>query len=195
MNINPFDQPDVEITKAITNEILRQYSSKGEFPKSNETSSKSLVLYDEEHSIYSVKDELLSFINSASKPSYIGIQVYLSTSERILTAVESLRKSIGLYSGLTTTVGFGPRFLHSTGQLHKGGNKNCCFLQVVSNSTTDVDIPEQFGGFRSTLTFGNLTEAQALGDRQALLDRGRPVFRIIIKGELAKVIDALASSI
>lgn len=195
MSINPFDQPDVEITKAITNEIIRHNSSEGDFSKNKETIDKSFVLSDKEQSISSVKNKLLLFIDSASKQSYIGIQVYLSASERIITAVESLRKSIGLYSGLVTTVGFGPRYLHSTGQLHKGGNGNCCFLQIVSNSSNDLSIPDQLEGVRSTLTFGELTEAQSLGDRRALLDKGRPVFRIIIEGELARIINVLASRI
>lgn len=195
IGINPFDQPDVELSKKITNKILEQYKSEGRFPKISNTSNGVVVVNDEKNSILFAKDQLLSFIDSSPKHSYIAIQVYLSASETILKAVDSLRNSIRVYSGLSTTVGYGPRFLHSTGQLHKGGNKNCSVLQIVSDSIEDIDIPDEVGMAKSTISFGVLVNAQALGDRQALLEKGRSVFRIVIEGKISKVLSELTSTI
>jgi transaldolase/glucose-6-phosphate isomerase len=105
------------------------------------------------------------------------------------SALTALRDKIGNRAGNATTVGFGPRFLHSTGQLHKGGANTGVFLQLVDTPMNDVPIPE------TDLTFGRVIASQALGDYLALKERGRRVMRIDLgpnraKG-LATVIDAI----
>jgi len=92
------------------------------------------------------------------------------------TALQELRKAIRTQTGLATTVGFGPRFLHSTGQLHKGGPSSGLFLQITADPEGDLLIP---GG---KVTFGTLERAQALGDLEALLRRNRRAIRIHLTG-------------
>jgi hypothetical protein len=90
-----------------------------------------------------------------------------------------LRLGIRRYTGLATTVGFGPRFLHSTGQLHKGGADNGLFIQITMDPPEDIEIPGQ------GLTFGTVIRAQSLGDLEALQARGRRVLRVHLANEEA----------
>jgi hypothetical protein len=92
---------------------------------------------------------------------------------------------------VATTVGFGPRFLHSTGQLHKGDSGNGYFIQIISSVSNDAQIPDTAGEDSSTISFGILLRAQALGDRQALLDNKRKVITIDINGEIENKIEGL----
>ena len=92
------------------------------------------------------------------------------------TSLQKIRKAIQEKTGLATTLGFGPRFLHSTGQLHKGGANNGIFIQITADGVTDIDIPTQ------GMSFGTLERAQVLGDYAALLANGRRVLRIHLRG-------------
>ena len=96
---------------------------------------------------------------------------------------------------LATTLGFGPRFLHSTGQLHKGDGGNGLFIQLTDRPVADADIPDEPGSSQSSLPFGVLIQAQSLGDRQALLDAGRRVLRIDLgensQAQLAQLVESL----
>jgi transaldolase/glucose-6-phosphate isomerase len=96
---------------------------------------------------------------------------------------------------MATTVGYGPRFLHSTGQLHKGDGGHGMFVQLTADTAKDVAIPDRAGGEGSSISFGVLKMAQALGDRQALLDGGRQVIRFHlgkdITGGLRRLVEAL----
>ena len=96
---------------------------------------------------------------------------------------------------LSTTVGYGPRFLHSTGQLHKGDAGNGLFIQFVSKDERDVRIPEEAGSKASALSFGVLKNAQALGDAQALIDAGRRVIRFQLEGDVTAVIEELGEAL
>ncbi|MCS7010008.1 MAG: hypothetical protein NZL98_01385, partial [Anaerolineales bacterium] len=98
-----------------------------------------------------------------------------------------LRLRIRAHTGCATTVGFGPRFLHSTGQLHKGGPNTGLFLQITADPVEDVEIPNQ------GMTFGVLERAQALGDYEALAARGRRILRLHLKSRdaLHKLLAAL----
>ena len=93
------------------------------------------------------------------------------------------------------TCGYGPRFLHSTGQLHKGDAGAGSFIQLTADLRDDLPIPDRAGEEAGSLSFGVLIEAQALGDRQALLDAGRRVLRIGLGAEPAAGLDALAAAI
>jgi glucose-6-phosphate isomerase/transaldolase/glucose-6-phosphate isomerase len=88
-------------------------------------------------------------------------------------------------------VGYGPRFLHSTGQLHKGDAGKGLFIQLTANDQRDVDIPEEAGSSAASMTFGVLKAAQAIGDRQALIDRGRKVIRFHFGRDLIRGITQL----
>jgi len=91
----------------------------------------------------------------------------------MIVALSKLRERIQQMTGAPTTIGFGPRFLHSTGQLHKGGPANALFLQITADPQQDLEIPME--GRR--LTFGKLQRAQAIGDYEALAARGRKILR------------------
>jgi transaldolase/glucose-6-phosphate isomerase len=107
----------------------------------------------------------------------------------MLDALQTLRKALLTKTGCATTLGFGPRFLHSTGQLHKGGPASGLFIQITADPETDLDIPT--GG----MTFGTLERAQSLGDYEALAARGRRILRIHLPepGALKQLIEMFAA--
>ncbi|MFL5736907.1 MAG: glucose-6-phosphate isomerase [Actinomycetota bacterium] len=147
LDINPFDQPDVQSAKDATKKVL----ASGSLPQ--------------------VDAQPLEEVLQAGPPSYLGIQAYLPRSEETTARLTSLREKIRDVRRIAATVGFGPRFLHSTGQLHKGGPPTGRFVQIVEPPASDVSIPGE------SFTFGQLLAAQAAGDLQALRSRGRPVAR------------------
>jgi hypothetical protein len=93
------------------------------------------------------------------------------------------------------TVGYGPRFLHSTGQLHKGDAGNGKFIQFTADDVKDASIPNEAGSEESSITFGVLKRAQALGDRQALTDKGRQVIRIHLGSSPAQTLAKIAAEL
>jgi hypothetical protein len=96
---------------------------------------------------------------------------------------------------MATTMGYGPRFLHSTGQLHKGDGGQGMFVQVTADSVRDVPIPDAAGSDGSSMGFGVLKMAQALGDRQALMDAGRHVIRFHLERDVLKGLKRLAEAV
>jgi hypothetical protein len=111
------------------------------------------------------------------------------------TAVSRLREAISQKYVLPVTFGYGPRYLHSTGQLHKGDSGNGLFIQLTQDNTLDVDIPDDIGKEKSSLTFGALKAAQAQGDWQALLDVGRRIIRFHFRKNAAASLKTLAEII
>jgi hypothetical protein len=146
IGINPFDQPDVQAAKDRTNKVLA-----GEDPPPEEEGS---------------LDELLA---GASPPDYVCIQAFIDPARE--TELEPLVERAA-QTGCVVTHGLGPRYLHSTGQLHKGGPPEGRFIQVVDDPGEEVPIPERPFGF------GTLIRAQADGDLASLRERGRPIVRI-----------------
>jgi glucose-6-phosphate isomerase len=147
LEINPFDQPDVQAAKDKTKEVL----ASGEDPQLEPDGS---------------LDELLA---GAEPPNYIAIQAFIDPMrERELQPLIER----GHQTGCVVTHGLGPRYLHSTGQLHKGGPPTGLFVQVVDDTGEEIPIPGQDFGF------GRLIRAQAEGDYRSLRDRGRPIVRI-----------------
>ncbi len=119
------------------------------------------------------------WLSRAKKGDYVAIQAYLSPTEETTESLKKLRLGRLKKLGIATTVGFGPRFLHSTGQLHKGGANNGLFLQLVDEPSEDLFVP------CVDYTFGDIIRAQALGDFQALKKRGRRVLRINLKKDVS----------
>jgi transaldolase / glucose-6-phosphate isomerase len=152
LGINPFDQPNVQEAKDNTARILEQ------------------GLPDEDPGSL---EELLS---GAAPPHYIAILGYVTPSEEFDAAVTDLRVALRERTRCTTTFGYGPRYLHSTGQDHKGGPPNGLFIQLYQRSGEDLEIPEAGYGFE------HLKNAQALGDMQTLRAHGLPVVRIEVDG-------------
>jgi hypothetical protein len=118
---------------------------------------------------------LQSFLDQATLGAYIAIQAYVQPSAAMDQTLLDLRLKLRERTCLATTVGYGPRFLHSTGQLHKGDAGKGLFIQLTSRAVEDVVIPDEAGQPGWIITFGTLKTAQVLGDQQALLETGRKV--------------------
>jgi len=195
MGINPFDQPDVEATKKHTTRMIAEF-------KNNKAWSKvqpSLVGSDCE--VYgdisgtTVSEALTKFLLQSTANAYVGLQVYLSPSPQIDEALGELRAAISRKYGVTVTVGYGPRYLHSVGQLHKGDAGRGLFIQFTSENKSDLDIPDALGSPDSSLTFGELKAAQGEADRQALMDKGRKIIRIHWTKDAAAGLKTLAKNL
>jgi transaldolase/glucose-6-phosphate isomerase len=156
LGINPFDQPNVQEAKDNTARVLKEGA---DAPPSD-----------------------LAPILQASPPRYIAVLGYVTPSEEFDAAVDELRVKLRDRTKATTTFGYGPRYLHSTGQYHKGGPPNGLFLQLYRRSDEDVEIPE--AGY----SFEHLKNAQALGDAQTLRQHGLEVVRIDLEGDPADAV-------
>ncbi len=195
LNINPFAQPGVGATKAHTSRMIAQYRKTKELPELPP------ALATLECSVYgdfqgsSAVEALAGFLNQAKAGNYVCLQVFLSPAPEIDEALLKLREAIAAKYRLAVTLGYGPRYLHSTGQLHKGDSGNGLFIQLTANDLIDVDIPDRIGSADSTLTFGMLKAAQALGDWQALLDAGRRIIRFHWKINAAAGLKTLAAGL
>lgn len=185
MGINPFDQPDVEATKKHTTRMIEDYKKNKAWLKAQPA----LVAGDcdvyGDISAATVSEALTNFLSSAAANAYVGFQVYLRPSPQIDQALEKLRAAISCQCGIAVTVGYGPRYLHSAGQLHKGDAGCGLFIQITGENQSDLAIPDALGKSGSSLTFGQLKAAQAEADRQALMDKGRRVIRIHWKKDAA----------
>ena len=176
LGINAFNQPDVQDNKDRTKkklEIIQNKSLQDEIvPKWEGEGIK--VFSNQDIEITGWKASLESFVKLARFGDYIAINAYLPRNEEMMNALMKLRVRIGEITGAATTVGFGPRFLHSTGQLHKGGPESSLFLQITADPVQDLEIPMK----GSRITFGMLQRAQASGDYEALEARGRKILRL-----------------
>ncbi len=177
LGINPFDQPNVESAKALARQMVAAYQEEGALPQLAPT------LQDEGITVYadveadSAAQALNAFLQRGRPGDYVSLQAYVQPTEATTGAIQRLRTRIRDRFKLATTMGYGPRFLHSTGQLHKGDAGNGLFIQLTSKEAQDVPIPDEAGSDASSISFGILIAAQALGDRQALLDTHRRVVR------------------
>jgi transaldolase / glucose-6-phosphate isomerase len=164
LEINPFDQPNVQQAKDATKRVLADYEAKGELP-----------------SVPDADDAALrSLLLDAKPPQYVAIMSYSEPTPAFDEAAAELRTAIRAATRATTTFGYGPRFLHSTGQFHKGGPKTGRFLQLIHDGPDDVEIPGGAGGIHS---FTTLKNAQAIGDLQTLRELGLPAERLRLAGD------------
>lgn len=154
LEINPFDQPDVQKAKDATNRVLQTQEESGSFPAMQTVGS---------------LDDLL---NDAGPGKYLSIMAYVMASDGTNTLISEFRRKVIERHRIATTFGYGPRFLHSTGQLHKGGPNSNLSLQLTVDHTQDLPVPGK------PYTFGMLTNAQAMGDLQVLRESGRSVVNI-----------------
>jgi transaldolase/glucose-6-phosphate isomerase len=182
LGINPFDQPNVEAAKQLSRQAVAAYRETGEMPEDEPTPL--------------TTEALQAFLAQAQPGDYVALQAYLQPTAETGTALLALRTQIRDTRRLATTVGYGPRFLHSTGQLHKGDRGNGLFIQFTSDTLRDIPIPDEAGKPQSSMTFGTLKMAQVLGDKQALLDNQRRVIRFHlgsdVVGSLRKLAEMLA---
>jgi len=169
LGINPFDQPDVESAKAAARGLLdaQPEPEAAAFTEGAVEVRGSEGLLDGVDSLQGAVDALLGQLDAAG---YLAVMAYLD-SERDADLI-GIRPALATRTGRPVTFGWGPRFLHSTGQYHKGGHPEGVFLQITGAHPEDVEIPDR------PFTFGTLISAQAAGDANVLAERGRPVLRL-----------------
>jgi transaldolase / glucose-6-phosphate isomerase len=163
LQVNPFDQPDVQLAKELSGKMMKAAES-GILPPAD----REVRAADAE----ALAAALTKWVRGAKAGDYLGIHAYLAPTPRKTEELRALQAALHEKTRLAVTLGYGPRFLHSTGQLHKGGADRCRFLQLVDRAADDLPVPE------TNYTFGTLIHAQAEGDRQALEQRGREVLRV-----------------
>ncbi|MHB8137747.1 MAG: hypothetical protein ACYDGO_05085 [Smithellaceae bacterium] len=195
MGINPFDQPDVEATKKHTKRMIAEHKENNAWSKAQP----SLVeggckVYGDIFGV-TASEALTNFLTSSASNAYAALQVYLSPSPEIDKAVDELRAAISRKYGMAVTVGYGPRYLHSTGQLHKGDSGRGMFIQLTGENKSDLNIPDALGTSDSSLTFGQLKDVQAEADRLALMDKGRKVIRIHWTKDTAEGLNKLIAAL
>ncbi len=172
LQIHPFDQPNVQESKNNTRRVLDEVRAGGKLPSSGEP-----------------PDRAAKKIGSLVKPGgYVAILAYTAPSRTIDRAIRSVRKAIASREGVATTAGYGPRYLHSTGQLHKGGPGTGLFLELIDDMTPDLPIPGQ------PYSFGTLAKAQAAGDLQSLESHGRPAVQVRLGRNPSAVFRTLAAA-
>jgi transaldolase / glucose-6-phosphate isomerase len=177
LGIDAFDQPNVQESKDNTKKVLATFKGRGKLPPA-ETVAASRA-----------KAGIASLLKQSKRGAYFAIMAYTARTPRSEAAIAAIRKSVRDSKKIATTAGYGPRFLHSTGQLHKGGPKTGLFLQVVQEDARDVAVPGQ------PYSFSVLKQAQAIGDMQSLTSRRLPVLRVTLGREPAAGWRALAAAV
>ncbi len=178
LGINPFDQPDVEAAKIRAREFMAAFQKTGGLPADVP------AMVDGDLEVYGVKEtdsvgaSLAGFLKLASPGDYLALMAYVPRTNETDVALDSIRHTLRDKLKLATTIGYGPRFLHSTGQLHKGGGNTGLFIQITHDPEQDVAIPGE------AYTFGVLIAAQAMGDYQVLAERRRRLIRFHLKGDV-----------
>ena len=165
LGIDAFDQPNVQESKDNTKKVLATFKSRGKLPAAESVPAARS------------KAALASLLKKAKRGAYFAIMAYTTRTAQSEAAIAAIRTTVRNKTQIATTSGYGPRFLHSTGQLHKGGPKTGLFLQVVQEDTKDVPIPGQ------PYSFSVLKQAQAIGDLQSLTSRRLPVVRVTLGRE------------
>ena len=179
LGIHPFNQPDVQLAKELARQAMGQAKGK---TKGSRNGAKPISAARRKQLAQAVE----SWLAGAGPGDYIALQAYLAPAAEVTTALQEIRRALGSRLKAPTTLGYGPRFLHSTGQLHKGGPNTGLFLQLVDNPQEDLAVPE------TEYTFGALIQAQALGDFLALKQRDRRVLRINLGSDVAGGLKRLA---
>ncbi len=199
IGIHPFNQPNVEAAKVLARNMIAEYQKKGKLPVLKPTLKESGITVYSDFKASTLEQALTKFLSYA-KPgrdeskgrSYVAFQAYVKPSDETYSALQKLRTKVERQYRLATTVGFGPRFLHSTGQLHKGDAGHGLFIQFTSDMPVDIPIPDEPGKKASSISFGVFKNAEALGDRQALLDRKRKVITFHLGENVVSGINRLA---
>jgi glucose-6-phosphate isomerase/transaldolase/glucose-6-phosphate isomerase len=192
LKVNPFDQPDVEATKKHTRELitgLRQNKTTADRPAVGIFDG--VAVFGDVRGV-SLSAILADFLGQAKAGDYICLQIFLSRFADVEAAVHDLRDAVSLKYAVPVTSGYGPRYLHSTGQLHKGDAGNGLFLQLTQDFPVDEEIPDRPDNSQSSLTFGQLMTAQAWGDFQALVEKKRRIIRLHFKDNPAGALKTIA---
>jgi transaldolase/glucose-6-phosphate isomerase len=190
LQIDPFDQPNVQESKDNTKQVLDAYLQSGALPRDEEpvVSADGVDVYGG-GAAADAGEAVRALVEQASAGDYVALMAYVPPSDENEQALQELRTAIRDTRGVATTLGFGPRFLHSTGQLHKGGPNTGVFLQITVDDPVDVPIPGQ------RYTFSVLKQAQALGDLRSLRAHRRRVASLHVSGDLPATLRSLAAAV
>lgn len=199
MGINPFDQPDVEASKVETRRLTAAYEAEGTLPAERP------VLQVDGISVYADSRNAAKLVGSLATGSlegllaghcgrlgpgdYLALLAYVAMTDEHARPLQRIRHHIRDACGAATAVGFGPRFLHSTGQAYKGGPNSGVFIQITCDDAADLPVPGR------RCSFGVVKAAQARGDYQVLSDRGRRLLRLHLSGEVAAGLDRIADGV
>jgi glucose-6-phosphate isomerase len=196
LKINAFDQPNVQESKDYTKQFLSEYDKTGKLPEDE-------LLYEEDGikifadaanksdltkavgKQFTLNGIIAAHLKRVQKGDYFALNAYLDRNESNIRLLEKVRTRVLEKLDVATTLGFGPRFLHSTGQLHKGGPNTGVFLQLTSEDKQDVAIPNE------KFTFGTLKNAQSLGDFLALSKRSRRLLRVHLPADVQRGLERL----
>jgi glucose-6-phosphate isomerase len=202
LGIDPFDQPNVRESKENTRELLEGFHAQGKFPEQEPLlESHGLKFYSDGATRAhlanlgvggkSPEEGLAAFLSQARPGDYVALMAFLEPRAERTAALQSIRLRLRDALRLATTLGYGPRFLHSTGQLHKGGANNGLFIQITADDAQDLPIPG------APYSFSTLKQAQALGDLRSLESKQRRVIRLHlgkdVPGQLARLERLVAS--
>ena len=199
IGINPFDQPDVEAAKIATRKLTSEYERRGSLPSETPMfEADGIRLYTDRNNAEALKKSakqkslaglLKAHFDRLGAGDYFALLAFIEMNEAHEAALQGIRHNVRDAKKVATCLGFGPRFLHSTGQAYKGGPNRGVFLQVTCEDARDLAVPGQ------KYTFGVVKAAQARGDFQVLCDRGRRALRVHLGPDVGAGLAALAKAV
>jgi len=195
LGINPFDQPDVEASKLATRQLTGEYERTGSLPAEQPVLEKDgMGLYTDAENWKALRGDSLESVLRAhldrlGPGDYFALLAYVAMNSEHEAGLQKIRHRVRDAKRSATCLGFGPRFLHSTGQLYKGGPNTGVFLQITCDDASDVPVPGH------NLTFGVVKAAQARGDFAVLVQRGRRALRVHLGTEVAAALERLDAAI
>ncbi len=188
LGINPFDEPNVKESKDNTNRLLDEYQEQHRLPALPVAATEDGVEASGV-SATSIREALERFLDQITDGEYLAIMAFAERDPETERRLVEMRGLLRERLRVATTLGYGPRFLHSIGQLYKGGPPTGAFLQILVEPRQDIPIPGQ------EYSFGTLFRAQALGDYQALATRGRPLLRLTLSGDPVRGLDRVLEAL
>jgi transaldolase/glucose-6-phosphate isomerase len=189
LGLNPFDEPNVAESKAITKRLLDEYTETNALPEGEPAAQEGGVSLFADTGASSLRPALAEALKASGAHDYVALLSYLPRSEATERELETIRARLREVTKAAVTLADGPRYLHSTGQLHKGGVGNGLHVIFTADETCDLPIPGR------PFTFGVLKRAQALGDFAALRESGRRAVRVHISGDLTAGLEAITAAL
>ncbi len=200
LGINPFNQPDVEASKIVTRQLTEEYEKAGSLPAENPIFEENgIKLFTDERNAAnlnaavgndrSLAGFLRAHLNQLGPGDYMALLAYIEMNSAHEDRLQKIRHEIRDRKKVATCLGFGPRFLHSTGQAYKGGPNSGVFLQITCDDSVELPVPEQ------KYTFGIVKAAQARGDFHVLADRKRRALRVHLPKDVNAGLEKLSSAV
>jgi len=200
LKINPFNQPDVEASKIVTRQLTEAYEKTGKLPEESPIFDEGgIKLFTDERNAASLKDLagsdrsltgfLRAYLSQLNTGDYMALLAYIEMNSAHEENLQAMRHAVRDRKHVATCLGFGPRFLHSTGQAYKGGPNSGVFLQITCDDANDLPVPGQ------KYTFGTVKAAQARGDFQVLADRKRRALRVHLPKDVDAALETLGRAV